>query len=513
MAATVNTHGHLSRWVPLLACLAVELCGGSIYITGLYTSDLKKRFFQGVDGQSQIENLVFACNLGAWTPAAGFFYDSRIGGGRNTALIGALLTFVGYLGVWAWFAGHIDLQYWQVFVFWFIWGHGAGWLDGAAMATVTKNFPMQRGRAVALAKSFFGLSGSILTATASLFFPDQASSLLLFLCLFLSGFGAACAPLLVVVPSAKHCEQDSPVSRLNFGLGLMIVIAFFLVIVSLVGIGVKSVAFHMLVFGVILFLLSFLATLATGVKRAGSSPDRHEGQTQPPSQQHSARASMPLGIALRTLDYWLLFFLSFAGFGTGLMEFNNISQMESALGESDHSVLVSLMSVANCCGRIFFGLVPDTVAHKISRPPFLVVNLVLMGLGHCFVSVGNLMMLFLGAVTVGFSYGGFWTLVPSLVAELFGMDCFATLYNIMSISVSAGSLIFSTVLAGQLYDREAKIHPAHSGSGCVGPTCYRLAALVSAGVVCVGILAATVLGYRVANCNSRLIAELSISMT
>jgi len=115
-----------SRWLPVVAGMMLQICGGSIYITGLYTNDLKARFFQTSKGQSQIEDLVFACNLGNWLPAAGFFQDSRFGGPRNTAVLGLLLTFCGYLGMWAWSSGQLSMTYWEVWLCWFLWGHGSG---------------------------------------------------------------------------------------------------------------------------------------------------------------------------------------------------------------------------------------------------------------------------------------------------------------------------------------------------------------------------------------------------
>merc|ERR1712106_470967 len=103
------------------------------------------------------------------------------------------------------------------------------------------------------------------------------------------------------------------------------------------------------------------------------------------------------------------------------------------------------------------------------------------------------MGLSVGSVVVAFSYGGFWTLLPSLIGQLFGMQYFATLYNIYSIAVSSSSLCFSTVLAAKIYDHEASLHPGASGSGCEGPSCYRLTALVMASCAGVGIVAAIVL--------------------
>ncbi|CAK0850981.1 unnamed protein product [Prorocentrum cordatum] len=165
-------------------------------------------------------------------------------------------------------------------------------------------------------------------------------------------------------------------------------------------------------------------------------------------------------------------------------------------GESMRAILVSLVSVANCLGRVLFGVAPDALAVGAPRALFLAANLVLMGCAQLLLSLGSLPSLVAGAALAGFSYGGFWTLSPAMLAELFGRRWIATIYNSMSLAVSSASLVFSTVLASHFYDVQSGLHPAGGGAGCTGPTCYRLTHLIMASAAGAGLVSAAVLRDR-----------------
>lgn len=486
-----DTSWYSSRWVPVLAAMMLQICGGSIYITGLYTTDLKNRFFTGGGGQSLVESLVFACNMGNWLPFAGFFNDSRFGGLRSTAVVAVLLTLFGYLGVWAWSAELIKLQYWQVWICWFVWGHGSGWFDNVAMVAAAKNFPNQRGRSVALMKSFYGLSGSVLTQVYDAFFFGLTDQYLLFLAVALPMLGALSIPFLFIVPSSIHNEGDKPVKRFNCGLSMVMCLALFLLATGLMR-GLLHLGQSLSYISMIVTVL-FISSLVLLVR--GSRAASLEGLV--PSATHHAAGTaivpdMTVGAALCTARYWLVFIIVFVGMGSGLVVLNHIGQMVSAAGgtATETTILVSMLSVANCFGRIMFGLVPDAVGDRLSREGFLVINVLLMIFAQLLLAIGALQTLKYGCVLTGFSYGGFWTLMPSLCLDYFGSKNFATIYNIQSLAVSSSSLVFSTVLASNIYDAEAKVHPAPSGSGCAGPLCYRLTSLIMASSAFVGLLSA-----------------------
>lgn len=502
-----------SRWVPVFAGMMVELCGGSIYIPSLYTSDLKSRFFGGPAGQSSIETLVFACNLGNWFPAAGFFQDSRFGGGTSTTLIACALTFVGYMGLWAWSAEFITPPFWLVWVFWFIWGHGSGWFDNAAVTMVAKNFPKQRGRAMGLIKAFYGLGGSVLTTAYNLFFFEETTSFLLFLAIFLSALGVMSSFFIFDVPDEVRNEHDGHQRRFVFGLLDVICLACFLMAMNVASVafgtsfGIKAAAF----LGSMVFMLSLLVLVygsRTASEHAFDTRDLTGGE-------NATLRDVTLGQAFRMLDTYLMFCIMFVGMGVGLVVLNNAGQMVGSLegSQETNTILVSLMSVANCFGRIAYGVVPDVLSHRLSRPFFIAVNMVLLISGQLLLACASIETLFIGGMVAGFSYGGFWTLAPSMVADLFGTKNFASLYTSFTIAVSSGSLIFSTLLCARLYDLEAQSHPAKTQSDCLGPTCFRLTNFICAGAGVVGLAVAVLLHVRVKLRSREMVAAASMRGT
>ena len=159
------------RFLGLPVALLLELCAGTPYAYGAYSSQLKNSV-----GLSQVEiNTISSIgNVGLYLGIiGGFLYDRR--GARTVVIAGALLSAIGYLvaylavryGVAS--TGLLSLCY---FIAW----QGAGWLDTAAIAVSLKNFQSESGLVIGLVKSFFGLSGSVIAQTYLSFFFVGSSS-------------------------------------------------------------------------------------------------------------------------------------------------------------------------------------------------------------------------------------------------------------------------------------------------------------------------------------------------
>ena len=82
---------------------------------------------------------------------------------------------------------------------------------------------------------------------------------------------------------------------------------------------------------------------------------------------------------------------------------------------------------------------------------------------------------------VGVTYGSYWTLNPALIGDIFGNGAnFARTYSIFGLAPTAGSLLFSTLMASRIY----KAHKSSSGADeCVGTGCFRDTFLVLGGML------------------------------
>ena len=588
-----------NRFLVLVASMVLELCGGSIYVTSLYKIEMRDRW--GVSA-SDMDQLIFACNLGNWIPLAGFFYDWRHGGPQRTVLAGAVLTLIGYAGLWLMSVVSSSPPVWLLWVFWFLWGHGSGYFDCAAVTTNGRNFDKHRGSAIGIIKAFYGLSGSVITQYYKAFFSAIAGSgpsFLLSLGIALSAMGAAVTPLVRRAPT-PDASPDFDAPRRRFGLATLNILglALFMAAVGLcrsfipaVGSGDGAATFSYAAFAFTIVGVAPLPLLAWGASplphsmallpkdappSACSTSD--EGTRAPPNHDDgaiinvapalAAAASAPLmpdhggggggssggggedsaaaagssaseggsltnapiGQTARSLNFWLLFVAFFAGTGGGLVVCNNLQELvdaqlatpggglESAKRASD--TLTNLFSVMNCLGRLGAGLGADALRGRVARPALFCVATLAMGLAHIVLLGASQMPLLYGGVLLsGLSYGAFWSLLPTLVAELFGVDSFASTYNTFSLAVSLASFVLATHLVAVIYDAntlDEALPPMPPGASapspppcppgaspsppsqplCYGDGCFRVTHLVTPALCACGVATTALLWMR-----------------
>lgn len=113
--------------------------------------------------------------------------------------------------------------------------------------------------------------------------------------------------------------------------------------------------------------------------------------------------------------------------------------------------------------------------------------------------------LYIASILLGLCYGVHFSIMVPTASELFGLKHFGMIYNSLTIANPLGSFLFSGLIAGYLYDREAA---KDSGSGtltwglshspvCTGAHCFRLTFYVMACVCSVGVVLTVVLTYRI----------------
>lgn len=94
--------------------------------------------------------------------------------------------------------------------------------------------------------------------------------------------------------------------------------------------------------------------------------------------------------------------------------------------------------------------------------------------------------LYLSSILLGVTFGVHASVIIPTASELFGLKSLGMLYNTLFIASPLGSLLFSGVIAGFLYDRESRVAAAEHH--CTGAHCFRLTFVIMAGVCLVGIV-------------------------
>jgi hypothetical protein len=168
--------------------------------------------------------------------------------------------------------------------------------------------------------------------------------------------------------------------------------------------------------------------------------------------------------ALIKADFWLLFISMVLGSGSGLTVIDNLGQMSQSLGYDNAHIFVSMISIWNFLGRVGGGYISELVVkdHTYPRPAALAVFQLIMTIGHLSIGMGWPGSMYIGTLLVGLGYGAHWAVVPATASELFGLRNFGALYNFITLANPIGTLVFSSLIASRIYDREAE-KQAHGG--------------------------------------------------
>ncbi|XP_031477034.1 protein NUCLEAR FUSION DEFECTIVE 4-like [Nymphaea colorata] len=501
------------KWLGLVTAVWVQAVSGNNYTFSNYSGAIKSLLNLN---QVELNNLSVAKDIGkAFGLLAGFASDYLPT--WAILLIGSLEGFAGYGAQWLVVSRRISpLPYWQMCVVLCMGGNSTTWMNTAVLVTCIRNFRQSRGPVSGLLKGYVGLSTAIFTDLASALFDSNPSYFLLMLTV-LPGLVCVTAMVFLRELPAEDAARDPPekelrcFSVLNF---LAVVIALYLLVNDLTG--AHGVLFsRVFSAGLVVLLATPLVipaymVVGPGGRKGATAADGNDVESvrQPlvaaeqerkveeeegegEKQVEHVRGTVvigeehTIGEAVRTWEFWILFGSFLCGVGTGLAVMNNLGQIGTALGYADVSMFVSLTSIFGFFGRILSGSLSEHFIRKSAtpRPMWNAASQIVMAAGYIIMAMALPGSLYIGSIVVGMCYGVRIAVSVPTASELFGLRYYGLIYNILILNLPLGSFLFSGLLAGILYDREAT-----SGAGgfntCVGAHCYRLVFLIMA-VACV----------------------------
>ncbi|MCO5566346.1 hypothetical protein L7F22_020023 [Adiantum nelumboides] len=106
----------------------------------------------------------------------------------------------------------------------------------------------------------------------------------------------------------------------------------------------------------------------------------------------------------------------------------------------------------------------------VPRPALLAASQLVMVLGYLILAAGMAGSLYMGSIVVGVCYGVRLAVSVPVTSEMFGLKILGMMYNLLILNLPLGSVLLSSLLAGFLYDHEAK--KDGSTTTCVGAHCY-----------------------------------------
>lgn len=282
----------------------------------------------------------------------------------------------------------------QMCIFLCMGGNSTTWMNTAVLVTCIRNFRKNRGPVSGILKGYVGLSTAIFTDLCTALFYDDAASFLLMLALIPFAVCLVAAFFLRECPPAVTNSEEREETRFFWVFNIVaVIVAVYLLVYDFIP--SPSTVFSRVFAAILLVLLASPLGVPVYIffknrSRPGSDV---EGQASEPllvedvkvadgeektddvavveeEEEHVEAVEeikrVPLigeehtiGEALRTVDFWVLFISFLCGVGTGLAVMNNMGQIGLALGYTDVSIFVSLLSIWGFFGRIISGSVSE----------------------------------------------------------------------------------------------------------------------------------------------------------
>ncbi|KAG6686211.1 hypothetical protein I3843_11G006100 [Carya illinoinensis] len=561
-----------NRWLVFVCAMWIQSCAGIGYLFGSISPVIKSAMGYN---QRQVAILGVVKDLGDSIGfVAGSL--SEVLPIWVILLIGVVQNFVGYGLLWLVVAGMVpSLPLWVLCIAIFVGTNGETYFNTAALVSCVQNFPKSRGPIVGILKGFAGLSGAILTQIYLMMnFPDQ-SSLIFMIAVGPSIVVLALMFILRPVGGHKQVRPSDGRSFL-FTYSLCLILAVYLLGVLLLEdlIDLKQTVIVLLaVLLIILILLPVLIpvlmvffsksrppaeeSLLSETQKQESGNSEQDGNEVilsevedekspevdllPASERQKRIAHLQLKLfqaaaegavrikrrkgprrgedftllqALKKADFLLIFFSLVLASGTGLTVIDNLGQICQSLGYTDSSIYVSMISIWNFLGRVGGGYFSELVVRKFAypRPVTMAVAQVVMAIGLFYYTMGWPGQIYVVTVLIGLGYGAHWAIVPASASELFGLKSFGALYNFLTLASTAGSLIFSGVIASGIYDYYAEQQAAVSlqisaamlavplqdddSLTCEGSICYSITFGILSGLCIVATALSMIVVYR-----------------
>ncbi|KAM4099237.1 hypothetical protein ACJW30_07G142000 [Castanea mollissima] len=501
------------KWLGFVAAIWVQAISGNNYTFSNYSDALKSLMNLT---QLELNNLSVAKDVGkAFGLLAGFASDKLPT--WVILLIGSVEGLVGYGAQWLVVSETIKpLPYWQMCIFLCMGGNSTTWMNTAVLVTCIRNFRRNRGPVSGILKGYVGLSTAIFTDVCAALFSDDAASFLVMLAVVPFAVCLVAAVFLRESPPASTSSEEKEETQFFWVFNAVaVVVALYLLAYDFIPSpsAVLSEAFSAILMvllasplGVPVYIYFknrsrtgsdvegqvgenteplLLAAVTEGEDKAAVAVEEEVVVVEVKRGQPLIGEEHTIVEALKTIDFWVLFVSFLCGVGTGLAVQNNMGQIGLALGYTDVSIFVSLISIWGFFGRIVSGTVSEYFIKKAGtpRPLWNAAAQILMAFGFVILALAVPGSLYIGSILVGICYGIRIAISVPTASELFGLKYYGLIYNILILNLPLGSFLFSGLLAGILYDMEAT-PTAGGGNTCVGAHCYRTTFVVMA-VACI----------------------------
>lgn len=171
-----------------------------------------------------------------------------------------------------------------------------------------------------------------------------------------------------------------------------------------------------------------------------------EGWTPPQAAGNKGGVNVPWNEMIKKPMFYVIACMFLIGALSGMMVTSNasvIGQTMFGLSAATAALYVSLYSLSNCLGRVFWGAISD----KIGRTKCLMVIYLVIAAMMLTIALSTSVVGFAVAIVgIGLCFGGTMGIFPSIVGEKFGMKFYGVNYGVTFIGYS-GAAFFGPRIA------------------------------------------------------------------
>ena len=211
------------------------------------------------------------------------------------------------------------------------------------------------------------------------------------------------------------------------------------------------------IFGVAYLILvaaagQFYANPPAGWRPAGWAPTSAVQKT-------ATKIDFTVTQAMRTWQFWLLWFMLFLNVSAGIMIISQASPMAQQLVNMSPLAaagMVGLISIFNGAGRVFWAWVSDLIGRA---PVYFLLYAIQAVIFFALTSVHNITLFSLMFAIIGLCYGGGFGTMPSFTADFFGPKYMGGIYGWILLAWGAGA-VPSPILIAQVRQNTGSYGPA-----------------------------------------------------
>lgn len=489
---------HIPMESALVGCLYAAAPTGIFYGFSLYSAALQAQFDLSEGDLLNIATLPFAFG---WTGPCWGRITQRTGPRLGLLLFGSIISlsyFLMYLVATRTISlgsPQVSLVVLNCTTYFGLMGCGS-----VSFSVPVWHYQRLRSKAVALGKSFVGLSGA---AVAQLFWlwighnsdvskdsPENLHAILVWAIVV-----AVCvvAGVCFIPPTAHPDPTRESAPRLNAIFWLLLVWGISTIFISIIA----DETLHGILAVALLVMLLFPVVLLVLWRPKGQQIVDSAG-----GACFESPVAMTFGQMLQTIEAWCFLLASLPALAGGFIISSSLSQILTAAGNASASALIiatTVFSAGNMLGRLTY-MIPSEmfVRNGIPRPYFVIVVIILVA-----ASQGLLMLLphFGGSITLvaggaflgGYSFGSMWPLMVVITSELFGSKNLPQIYMFYDGNgFFLSNIIFVRLLTGSVY----QAHVPEGSNICIGSGCYFLSHLAVIGTCVLGAVSAAIVGCK-----------------